>query len=139
MTSAGRVAFAAAAALVVVGAVVAGLVVLGSPREQRARRIDQRRLDDLRGIAGAVDLHWTREGRLVKSLDEVEAELPSSSDRDPETGELYSYELLGTDRYRLCATFGRASPTEGRAPRGDFWTHAAGRHCFELEAKKIER
>ena len=139
MTRAGRAAFAAAAALAVIGAVVAGLIVLGSPGEQRARRLDDRRLDDLREIAGAVDLHWTRDGRLIASVEEVRAELRPSSDRDPETGEPYFYEPLGGDRYRLCATFNRASPTEGYAPRGDFWTHGAGRHCFELEAKKIER
>jgi hypothetical protein len=139
VTGTGRVAFAAAAALAVIGAVVAGLIVLGPPREQRARRLDDRRLDHLRAIAGAVDLHWTREGRLVASLDHVKTELPPSSDRDPETGEPYSYQPLGGDGYRLCATFSRASPTESYAPRGDFWTHGAGRHCFELEAKKVER
>jgi hypothetical protein len=139
VTGAGRAAFAAAAALAVLGAVVAALIVLGSPGEQRARRLDDRRLDDLREIAGAVDLHWTREGRLVASVEEVRAELRPSSDRDPETGEPYFYEPLGDHRYRLCATFNRASATEGYKPRDEFWTHDAGRHCFELEAKKIER
>ncbi|HEX2466172.1 MAG TPA: hypothetical protein VHR17_16235 [Thermoanaerobaculia bacterium] len=139
MTGAGRVAFAAAAAVAVIGAVVAGLIVLGPPREQRARRLDDRRLDDLREIAGAVDLHWTRDGRLVASLEEVKMELRPSSDRDPETGEPYVYEPLGADRYRLCATFSGATPTEAYRPRSEFWTHGAGRHCFELEAKKIER
>jgi hypothetical protein len=123
----------------VVGAVAAGLLALGSPREQRARRLDDRRLDDLRAIAGTVDLHWTRDGRLVATLDQVKPELPPASERDPETGEPYTYEPLGGDRYRLCATFSRATPPESRGPRGDFWTHGAGRHCFELEAKKIER
>jgi len=139
VTGAGRMAFAIAAALAVIGAVVAGLIVLGPPREQRAERLDDRRIEDLRGIAGAVDLHWTRDGRLIDSLEEVKAELQTSSDRDPETGEPYVYEPLGADRYRLCATFSRASPTERDPRRRDFWRHAAGRQCFELEAEKIER
>jgi len=106
---------------------------LGQSRGLSGRQVD------LRGIAGAVDLHWTRDGRLVVSLEEVKAELQPSSDRDPETGAPYTYEALGADRYRLCATFNRASPTESCTPRGDFWSHGAGRHCFELEARKIER
>jgi predicted acylesterase/phospholipase RssA len=139
VTGAGRITFGVVAALAVTGAVVAGLFALGSPREQRARRLDERRLDHLREIAATVDLHWTRDGRLISSLEEVHSELQLSGDRDPESGEPYAYEPLGEDRYRLCATFSRATPAESAATRGDFWRHGAGRHCFELEAKKIER
>jgi hypothetical protein len=135
-----RTVFGAAAAAVVVVAVVAGLVLLGSPADQRARRLDDRRLEDLRGTAAAVDLYWTRNGRLPRSLEELPPELgPAAATRDPETGEAYVYEIIGDDRYRLCATFERDSSAEAWGPRRDFWAHPAGRHCFEIDAKRVER
>jgi hypothetical protein len=55
----GTVLFGAAVATVIT-AVAAGLFILGSPTEERARRIDDRRVADLKGIVAATDLYWTR-------------------------------------------------------------------------------
>ena len=59
---------------VVIAAVVAGVFVLGSPADERARRLDRRRVEDLQGIAAATDLYWTRHSRLPASLDELTAD-----------------------------------------------------------------
>jgi hypothetical protein len=124
----------------VIATVSAALVLLGSPREQRALRLDERRLEDLRAVSGAVDLHFTRAGRLPQLLDQLPPELgPAPVARDPETGEPYRYEQLTDDRYRLCATFARDSPPDRWGPRRDFWSHGAGAHCFELQAKRVDR
>jgi hypothetical protein len=129
-----------AAVGVVAAAVVAALVLLGSPQEQRARRLDERREEDLRGLASAVDLHYTRAGRLPGSLGELSPDLgPAPATRDPDTGEPYEFQPTSDDRYRLCATFTRESSTERWGPRRDFWSHGAGRHCFELQAERVER
>ena len=45
--------FLGTAATAVIAAIVAGLFVLGSPSEERARRIDDRRVADLKGIMAA--------------------------------------------------------------------------------------
>lgn len=134
-----RTIIAGVAVAAVVATVSVALVLLGSPRQQRARRLDERRLEDLRGVSGAVDLHFTRAGRLPGSLDELPPELgPAPAARDPETGEPYRYEQIADDRYRLCADFARESPPERWGPQRDFWSHGAGPHCFELQAKRIE-
>ena len=100
----------------VVGAVVVGLVALGSPAEERERRIDDRRVADLHGIAAAVDLYRSRHSRLPASLDELAAEPGSRiGTRDPASSESYGYEALDSVRYELCATFDR----ESRAMRGE--------------------
>ncbi|HIA74480.1 MAG TPA: hypothetical protein EYN99_08630, partial [Gemmatimonadetes bacterium] len=52
----------------VIAAVGVGLFILGSPMEERARRVDDRRVADLQGIAAATDLYWTRHSRLPESL-----------------------------------------------------------------------
>ena len=44
----------------VVAAVAAGLIILGSPAQERERRIDDRRVADLHGIAAATNLYWSR-------------------------------------------------------------------------------
>ena len=40
--------------------VVAGFLVVGSPPEARLRRLDGRRVADLRDVQSAVNLYWTR-------------------------------------------------------------------------------
>lgn len=126
------------------GAVVLSLIgsfaLLDSPSQERVRRLDARRVEDLRMLAGAVDLHWSRGGTLPAALNELTQEpgypsLPA----DPETGSPYEYRTLDGDRYELCASFARGSGDAPAEAPGDFWSHGAGRQCFQLEAKKPTR
>ena len=94
----------------VIGAVVTGLFIMGSPSEERARRLDNRRVADLHGIAVATDLYWTRHSRLPGSLDDLAAEAGVRiSIADPVTSEIYGYQPLDSIRYELCAHFERDS------------------------------
>ena len=96
----------AGSATAVVAAVAFGLVLLGSPAQERARRIDDRRVADLHGIAAASNLYWSRHSRLPASLDDLTA-APGLriNTRDPVTTETYGYEVLDSLRYEVCATF----------------------------------
>lgn len=121
-----------------------GLWVLGSPAEERRRRLDERRVEDLREIAAAVDAYWTRTGAQPESLEALAGWQGLQAPRtDPDTGEPYAYRPAGPNRYELCATFAREDP--GPEPRRryelgpSFWHHGAGRHCFDLEAERVER
>src|SRR5688572_3877367 len=118
----------------VAAAVVAGIYVLGSPVEERARRLDERRVQDLSGIAQAVDLYWTRESRLPASLDQLRSDSGATitlADPSP-----YDYRHLEDGKYELCASFEGDSRDSNRFDNG-FWTHRAGRQCFQREAKAI--
>ncbi len=124
----------------VVTAVVAGLFVLGSPSEERARRVDRRRVADLQAIAAATDLFWTRQARLPASLDELAAEPGVSiSAREPAGSEAYGYQPRDSIRYELCANFERETEATLRDPARNLWAHGSGRQCFQLEAEKVER
>lgn len=119
---------------VVGAAVAAGIVLIGPPGEERARRIDNRRVEDLGRISSFTRLYYMRHQRLPASLAELAAEpgvtpLPD----DPVTRVPYDYRVVDAGRFELCAVFDRVS-TDGRA--GDFWSHGAGRQCFTLEAKE---
>jgi hypothetical protein len=123
------------------GAVVLCLIIsfalLDSPSQERVRRLDGRRVEELRALAGALDLYWSRRGALPGALDALAQEqgfAPQAT--DPATGRPYEYRVLGASTYELCAEFER--PAEEGDPAG-FWSHGAGRHCFQLEAKKPAR
>lgn len=127
-----------AAAAAVTAAIVAGLFVLGSPMEERARRIDRRRVADLQGIMAATDLFWTRYARLPTSLDDLTAEPGVTINiADPTSFEIYGYQPVDSAHYEVCASFELESGEISRDPERDLWAHGAGRQCFQLEAKDI--
>jgi type II secretory pathway pseudopilin PulG len=123
--------------VVAIAAVAAGLFVLGSPGEERVRRMDERRVQDLASIAQAIDVYWTRHARLPASVEELRQE-PVGDVRynDPDTNKAYEYRSLEADRYELCAEFARDSRASDRSAAG-FWSHRAGRQCFRQEAHKV--
>ena len=155
---AGTTVFIGLAIGAVVVAVVGGLVVLGPPSEERARRLDERRVEDLRGITRAVHLYWTRHGRLPSSLGDLSSESGVGvSARDPGTAQAYELRVLDAETYELCASFefntpipsARFRPGLGAAPEPgdsaglaldvseDFWSHGVGRRCFRLDAQEV--
>ena len=159
---AGTTVFSGLAIGAVVVAVVGGLIVLGPPSEERARRLDERRVEDLRGITRGVDLYWTRHGRLPSSLGDLSSESGVSvSAGDPGTAQAYELRVLDAATYELCASFERTSAV-GRpdqsptyigvlpAPQDpgdsvdraqdvseDFWSHGVGRRCFWMDAQEV--
>jgi hypothetical protein len=118
--------------IVVVTVVVIGIVLLGPPEEERARRLDQRRVRDLQGVEFSVREYWMTRGRLPSSLDEVSKASadPGYKPGDPVTGAPYGYRVLDDKSYELCATFDRESPREAR----NRWAHGAGMRCFTRRA-----
>ena len=112
-------------------AIVAGLIVSGSPQRQRELRFDERRVSDLRGLSNAVSRHYRETRRLPETLERlVDGMALSAVPRDPGTNEAYEYEIDGPRDFHLCATFLRASPNS--AP-DEFWNHPDGRHCFRFD------
>ena len=125
-------------ALVVVVAVVAGIVVVGSPAEQRTQRLDERRVGDLASIVQAADLYWTRHAQLPTSLNELTSE-PGTRLRtnDPETNASYEYRRLDASSFEVCAQFQRQSQQDSVAV-DRFWLHGTGRQCFRRKARTID-
>lgn len=142
--SAGTTVFTGLTIGVIVVAVVGGLIVLGPPSEERTRRLDERRTEDLRGITRAVDLYWTRHGRLPASIKGLSGESGLKvSVRDPGTAQTYELRVLDTATYELCASFERTSTEPGNSVgrtsdvSEDFWSHGVGRRCFRLDAQEV--
>jgi hypothetical protein len=124
--------------VVAIAAIAIGMLILGSPAEERVRRLDERRVQDLTNIAEAVDLYWTRRARLPSSFDELRSEPGGSVGfNDPSTNELYEYQSLEAEKYELCAKFDRDSQGSGQTINDGFWSHGAGRQCFQREARTV--
>jgi len=136
----GRQAFVMLVVATVVASVLVGLFLLGPPEKERERRLDARRIADLRELAMAVDLFWSRQARLPGALSDLSRE-PGSllNPVDPVTARPYGYRVTGEKSYELCAEFAGPSTEDRGVPRVDFWVHGAGSHCFRLEAKDIQR
>ena len=126
--------FLGAVIAVVAAAVVAGLVLIGSPAEQRKQRFDERRAQDLASISLQIRSYWKMHGALPPGLDSLP---PSGSrgHRDPRTGQPYEYAALEGARYRLCADF-ETEASEEYPVQLEFGRHGKGHTCFDQEAGK---
>lgn len=117
-----------AAGVAVAASIVAAVFTIGTPGEQRLRRMDERRERDLAGLKSAIDARYRLEGRLPASLGEISEghDWERLSLADPQTGAPYEYRVIDARRYELCARFARASRQTHAFDVG----HPAGRHCM---------
>lgn len=113
--------FAAGATFTIVAAVAAGLDVAGTPSDQRQLEADAHRVRDLQNMERNIRAH-PQDRQLL---------------RDPETGQPYQFRAKAGTAYELCATFNRPSPNEPGREKLNFWTHGAGRTCFQLDSARL--
>lgn len=124
----------------VVGVVVWGLIVAGSPSQVRALRFDEQRVNDLSGIQWQVTSYYQNHAVLPTGLESLTDTLSGySAPVDPQSKESYEYKVLSPLSFELCATFTQSNiDTVKTVPayygpgemNGNF-THDAGRVCFE--------
>jgi type II secretory pathway pseudopilin PulG len=132
-----RTVVAGVGVAIVLLAIVIGLAVIGSPADERARRLDERRVRALQGLAGAVDEYWRVRGRLPQSIAELIRDPRAVTDtRDPVSGQEYVYRTVTDRTYQLCADFERQSVGVSDAT---LWAHRPGRHCFDLDVHERGR
>lgn len=141
---------AGASAIAVVGAVVAGLIVVGNPADERAERIDALRTTTIRQIAVAAQCAYTYTGEVPADIAAIETAL---SERRRAVGACdgvflpadstpIAYEAAPPEHVNLCAAFLRPSPPadaelefvqpgsafpELRTPRA-----SPGQHCYRI-------
>lgn len=129
-------------------AIILGFLAIGSPELQRSKTLDRQRVADMQSIAGAVDNYWYYRKSLPQTLGDLQGYQGYyvQSINDPETQEPYGYETVSSTGYRLCAEFSQPSGEDGMkasAPYAyrswtmeNFWKHAQGRQCFDLEVSQ---
>ncbi|MDO8676845.1 MAG: hypothetical protein Q7K16_04365 [Candidatus Azambacteria bacterium] len=145
---------------IVASAVVAGFFVVGSPKEERMRKFDDRRTSDLQIIQGQIIYYWQNKGNLPVKLEDMKDSISGfNPPNDPETGSSYGYEVKGELEFKLCANFNLPtlesetsyikrpaypapyipssdSKMQYMPPGDSNWAHNTGYICFE---RKVDR
>lgn len=127
----------------VVLSLAGSFMIMGSPKEQRLRRIDDQRVSSLQNMYYAVQNYYAEMEVLPTSTEQIFTKLTPGmgiSGLDPQTNEPYVYEVTGSTTYKLCATFSTVSyereVVRETKPENAFgseydWTHEAGYYCFD--------
>jgi len=111
--------------------VIGGLWLAGSPSEQRLLRLDQQRTAHLQQLSSALTRYWNDHSMLPPQLQQlVDGQNLTAVPVDPVTGSSYDYRRTATATFELCGAFDRDSI---EASVNDFWSHQAGRHCFDFD------
>ena len=127
------------AIVVVVATLGYSIYLVGTPGQQRAERLDERRVDDLRNISENIDIYFHLNEEMPQHLRDLSGpRFHVRSIEDPDTGLMYEYRVVEGAQYELCAGFTTESG-DRRDERRSFseraWEHNAGRYCFQLEAR----
>lgn len=150
--------------VLVILAIYFGFCVMGSPKNQRLLRLDERKVNDLQTIQYQVINYWQQKTTLPKNLEALVNPLsgfylPVSPEIDK--GITYEYKVIDEKKlsFALCTTFNLATkkgwvegnnggviPLSGKDiatssypyPGGvnESWAHEAGYTCFERSIDK---
>lgn len=131
-------------AIVVLGSIIAGFFIIGTPTDQRNRRFDERRINDLQSIQGQVINFWIQKGKLPENLDDLKVDIAGYYiPQDPDTEQNYEYIVKDALNFSLCANFGTSNMDDknsnyagkyGYYPEPYYqenWQHEVGRACFD--------
>jgi hypothetical protein len=122
------------ATVIVVLSVISAIFLLDPPGVQRLRRLDARRVRDLKNITYSIDSYWERKKSLPPDLATIEKE-PGlrTALKDPQTGIAYDYDVTTPKSYKLCAVFALDSSDESQeSGLSRKWSHGVGKQCFNL-------
>lgn len=132
---------------IVIAAIIAGFFIVGSPKQERARRFDEERIQNLAMLQSEIVFYWQNKNILPQNLDVLRDDIRGvRPPHDPETGELYEYTIQAPESFTLCAKFNTAReqhvtsqeqiPAQEYYTIGDAWEHGAGRECFNRHIDK---
>lgn len=146
--------------------IVFSFMVIGSPKSQRALRLDDRRVQDLISVQWSVINYWQQKEKLPETLKELSNPLSGSTipvDPEFEKGLAYEYRKVSDMTFELCATFSADMPkgwqeysgggiaypmmaerdvaTSSNYPypgvaTNESWDHKIGRTCYERTIDK---
>ncbi len=130
--------------VVVLTAVIAGFLIVGSPAQERLRRFDQQRVQDLQMLQSELINYWQNKGVLPEKLAKMEdATRGVAIPHDPQSGADYSYRIVSKESFELCADFAKPTDSEETGYPSKFmrplpygsgadsnWQHESGKKCF---------
>lgn len=140
LSSMSRKVWVIASAVVILGAIITGFSVLGSPRTQQLIKYDTQKVSALQNLNNEISYYY----QLNKSLPEKISDLPNTYLQfvDQQSQKPFDYKKTGDMTYELCADFNKDSKESGtqvsmpvyydgynRVTQAS-WEHPAGQYCF---------
>ena len=122
-------------------AVIAGFFIVGSPQEERLRRFDEKRVQDLQSIQYQIINYWTSKSVLPVTLSNLNDSISGFIvPKDPVSGLDYTYRIKNSNNliFELCANFETAGLVNNQLTKPVYpygmeenWQHDKGMKCFE--------
>lgn len=147
LSSGNRNIWRIASSVFMIGAIILGFSVLGSPMNQRLARYDLQKLEGLQSIQWQLVNYYQQKESLPESLSEMNDPIGGWTEPiDPQTKGSYEYERTGPLSFNLCANFNKENLAgvsrdgitmmTSYAPSpigkgGENWSHPAGKHCYQ--------
>ena len=139
LTSQSRKIWRIVAGVIVLGSIITGFAVLGSPATQSLYKYDEQKVNDLMTINSEIVNYYDTKGVLPRTLADLTASAYYINVTDSQTGKPYEYESTGENTYNICAVFNKSSKDKNNISQpevlyqygGVSWSHPEGRHCFQ--------
>ncbi|EKE07676.1 MAG: hypothetical protein ACD_18C00013G0004 [uncultured bacterium] len=130
--------------IIVLGSIVAGFFIVGTPKEQRNKRFDDNRIEHLNNISSQINYYWQQKEKLPEQLTDLQNDINGFFlPVDPETNESYTYNVKSDLSFELCANFKTELKPDENMARANYyygyptllasqkWDHGIGNVCFE--------
>jgi len=122
---------------IIVIIVIVALFLVGSPKQERLKRFDEQRLQNLQEIRFvAIDQFYQDNRRLPDALQEMYStnQMSGITFLDPVSKESYGYTRINENTYELCTVFDMPSDSE-MIKYDPFWEHGSGPTCFTISVQ----
>lgn len=146
LTSMNRKVWLGLSLFLILGSIIWGFAVLGSPRTQQLIKYDQQKMTDLQNIASQVEYYYQMKNVLPASL----SDLATSNNyyaipTDLQNKKPYEYKKTGNSTYEICAEFNKESAKNNGGHTQPtysnygliYWNHPAGRYCFTQTVQTV--
>ena len=142
LTSGRRNIWKVVAVVLILGSIILGFSVVGSPLTQRKIRYDSLKINDLQSIQWQIINYWQQKGKIPEKLSDLKDPISGFViPIDAQTKNPYDYEKVGDRAFKLCAEFNLTSANNKEAiiydysypamPQSDNWVNEAGYQCFD--------
>ncbi len=124
-------------AIVIAVVVVAALREAGSPTQARQRKLDERRVDDLRALASALRTRTSEHHALPPRLADLTEKEVLDHRADPVTHAPYGYWPLADSGFALGTRFDLAQEQDELDFGDSWWAHGAGPWKYQFNAGRV--
>lgn len=127
--------------IAVLGTIITGFFFIGSPSEQRLRKLDNQKIQSIENIRAVLDQYYLTNKKLPQDLTELNSlKYNGANFVDQQTQKNFGYKAIDDTNYQLCATFNLSNYSwdyrkkYNRTVQSSDYSHPSGDYCYDLTA-----